>query len=103
MANALTAEVPAATSSPAPGAPRPGAIVLARHGEPFLSRKVRLNAREYREFWAKYEVLGLLPGQTPPKTLIGFVERCGVLVASTRLRSIESAEKLAQGRAFEQE
>ena len=94
MASALTAEVAAASKT------RPGAIVLARHGEPMLSRKVRLNAQQYREFWASYEVLGLLPGQSPPQMLMAFVERCGSLVASTRLRSIESAEKLAQGRDF---
>ena len=97
MANALTAEVPAASTS------RSGAIVLARHGEPILSRKVKLSAQGYREFWANYEVLGLLPGQSPPKALMTFVERSGALVASTRLRSIESAEKLAQGRAFERD
>jgi broad specificity phosphatase PhoE len=97
MASALTAEVSAASKT------RSGAIVLARHGEPALSRKVRLNAQEYRDFWARYEVLGLLPGQSPPKALVGFADRCGTLVASTRLRSIESAEKLAQGRAFTRE
>ena len=98
MASALTAEVPAASTDG-----RGGAIVLARHGEPALSRKVRLNAREYRDFWAQYEVLGLLPGQSPPAALAAFVERCGVLVSSTRLRSIESAEKLALGREFARE
>jgi broad specificity phosphatase PhoE len=98
MANALTAEVPAASTRT-----RMGAIVLARHGEPVLSRKVRLNAREYRDFWARYEVLGLLPGQSPPKVLTTFVERCDLLVSSTRLRSIESAEMLARGRAFTRE
>ena len=98
MASALTAEVSAATPSA-----RSGAIVLARHGEPALSRKVRLTAAQYREFWANYEVLGLLPGQSPPQTLMSFVERCGSLVASTRLRSIESAQALAQGRAFSRE
>ena len=82
---------------------RPGTITLARHGEPALSRKVRLSAEEYREFWAKYEVGGLLPGQTPPPLLTGFVDRCGVLVASTRLRAIESAQVVARGRAFTQE
>jgi hypothetical protein len=102
MANALTAQGPAATPR-AGSAKASGAIVLARHGEPILSRKVRLNAQGYREFWASYEVLGLLPGQSPPKMLMVFVERCGALVASTRLRSIESAEKLAQGRAFARE
>jgi hypothetical protein len=96
----LTAEVPAASSNKGSAKSRSGAIVLARHGEPALSRKVRLNAQQYREFWASYEVLGLLPGQSPPTTLTAFCERCGSLVASTRLRSIESAEKLAQGRAF---
>jgi broad specificity phosphatase PhoE len=98
MANALTAEVPAV-----PIASRPGAIVLARHGEPALSRRVRLSAGEYRKFWADYEILGLLPGQTPPDTLVRFVESCGTLVASTRLRSIESAQALAKGRTFARE
>jgi broad specificity phosphatase PhoE len=95
MASVLTAEVPAALSGS-----RPGAIILARHGEPALSRKVKLSAAQYREFWASYEVLGLLPGQTPPKTLVTFVETCGALVASTRLRAIESAQALAGERTF---
>ena len=46
------------------------------------------------------QLLGLLPGQTPPETLVRFVERCGTLVASTRLRSIESAQALAGDREF---
>ena len=95
MASALTAEVPAASTKS-----RTGAIILARHGEPALSRKVRLSAGEYGEFWQTYEITGLLPGQVPPQALAGFVATCGVLVASTRLRSIESAEKLAGEREF---
>jgi len=98
MANALTAEVPAASTRS-----RVGAIVLARHGEPALSRKVKLNSREYRDFWARYEVLGLLPGQSPPAMLATFFERSGTLISSTRLRAIESAEKLALGRDFARE
>lgn len=94
-AGALTAEAPAA-----PSASRPGAIVLARHGEPALSRKVKLSAAQYRKFWADYEVLGILPGQTPPAALRAFVEGAGALIASTRLRSIESAQLLAPGREF---
>ena len=82
---------------------RSGAIILTRHGEPALSRDVRLSAREYREFWAQYEVLGLMPGQAPPPALIATVESCGVLISSTRLRSIESAEKLAAGRTYTRE
>jgi broad specificity phosphatase PhoE len=68
-----------------------------------LSRKVRLSAGEYREFWARYEIMGLLPGQTPPAVLSGFVEQCDLLIASTRLRAIESAQTVGGGRAFDQE
>ena len=93
MASALTAEDPGA-----PVRQRIGAIILARHGEPALSRKVKLSAAEYREFWARYEVLGILPGQTPPAQLMQFVEKAGTLLSSTRLRSIESAAALAGGR-----
>jgi hypothetical protein len=95
----LTAEtsIPASDTSPAV---RPGVITLARHGEPALSRKVRLTAQEYREFWARYEVMGLLPGQTPPAGLTGFVDNCHVLIASTRLRAIESAEAVGRGKVF---
>jgi hypothetical protein len=97
MASALTAEIP-----DRPTERRPGAIVLARHGEPALSRKVKLSARQYRDFWAKYEVLGILPGQTPPAALVKAVARAGALLSSTRLRSIESATALAPGRKFVQ-
>jgi broad specificity phosphatase PhoE len=96
----LTAESPLAPAPLRAAAPRPGTITLARHGEPALSRKVKLTSREYREFWARYEMMGLLPGQTPPEALSGFVERCDVLVSSTRLRAIESAQAVGKGRAF---
>lgn len=82
---------------------RPGTITLARHGEPAISRKVRLSSREYREFWARYETMGLLPGQAPPTHLVGFVEGCDVLISSTRLRAVESAQAVARGRNFVRE
>ena len=82
---------------------RAGSITLARHGEPALSRQVKLSSREYREFWARYEVGGLLPGQTPPAALVDFVERCDVLISSTRLRAVESTQVVAPGRAFTRE
>ena len=90
-------------ASPPVSAPAPGAITLARHGEPALSRKVKLTAGEYREFWARYEVGGLLPGQSAPPMLTGFVEACDILVASPRLRAIESAQIVGAGRVFTQE
>ena len=89
------------TEASRPAALRHGAIILARHGEPALSRKVRLTAAEYREFWATYEILGILPGQTPPDALKVFVAECGALLSSTRLRAIESAHELAGERPFE--
>jgi broad specificity phosphatase PhoE len=62
-----------------------------------------LSAQEYRDFWARYEVGGLAPGQTPPRRLSGFVDACDLLIASTRLRAIESAHVAGAGRAFVQE
>jgi broad specificity phosphatase PhoE len=84
-------------------AARPGAVILARHGEPALSRKVRLNAQQYREFWARYEIGGILPGQSPPAILQRCVDSAGVVISSTRLRSIESAQSLVREREFARE
>ncbi|HUH10631.1 MAG TPA: histidine phosphatase family protein, partial [Brevundimonas sp.] len=36
-----------------------GAIILARHGEPALSRKCLITSDEYRDWWGLYEVGGL--------------------------------------------
>ena len=79
---------------------KPGSIILARHGEPALSRQVKLTAAEYRAFWAQYEVGGLLPGQTPPERLKRYVADAGVLLSSTRRRAIESAQMVVGGREF---
>jgi len=97
MADVLTVEQPAGATI------RPGAVILARHGEPAISRKVRLSSTEYRSFWASYEGRGLAPGQTPPEVLRRFAAGCGVMIASTRLRSIESAQALAGAREFARE
>ena len=79
---------------------RPGAVILARHGEPALSRKRRLSADEYREWWADYEMGGLADGQAPPDALKRAADQAGFIIASTRLRSVETARALSQGRAF---
>lgn len=89
-----------------PGRTRPrkgetGRIVLARHGEPALSRKVKLSAREYRDWWARYEDGGILAGQTPPSHLREAAARAGVIYTSTRLRAKETASALIEGRDFE--
>ncbi|HEY5410813.1 MAG TPA: phosphoglycerate mutase family protein [Caulobacteraceae bacterium] len=89
--------------APAPkglGARKAGGIVLARHGEPALSRKIRLSSRQYREWWALYEAGGIRAGQSPPPHLIEAAARAGVIYTSTRLRAIETARALAEGRDF---
>jgi broad specificity phosphatase PhoE len=74
---------------------KPGAIVLARHGEPALSRRVKLDAAGYRAWWAKYEDGGLLEGQTPPELLKLTARDAHLIFASTRPRSIETARAVA--------
>jgi broad specificity phosphatase PhoE len=78
---------------------RPGAIVLARHGEPALSRRVRLDSDGYRAWWAKYEEGGLLEGQTPPELLKLTAQNAQAIFSSTRLRSIETARAVAGDKA----
>jgi broad specificity phosphatase PhoE len=79
---------------------RTGAIVLARHGEPALSRRVRLSADGYRRWWASYEEGGLLHGQTPPPELVETAARAGVVFSSIRKRSVETARAVTGGDAF---
>ena len=74
---------------------KPGAIVLARHGEPALSRRVKLDAAGYRDWWARYEEGGLLEGQTPPELLKLAARDAHVILTSTRQRSIETARAVA--------
>lgn len=81
-------------------AARTGAIILARHGRPALSRKVMLSARDYRRWWGEYEVLGLRPDQVAPDALKALARGASVVVASTRNRSIESAEMVCEARAY---
>lgn len=76
------------------GPTKAGTITLARHGEPALSRKVRLSPREYGAFWAQYEVGGLLETQTPPQHLLNWAREADVAFVSTRLRAQQSARIL---------
>jgi broad specificity phosphatase PhoE len=80
-----------------------GSITLARHGEPALSRKVRLTAAEYRDWWAMYEIGGLKEAQIPPSRLVATARDAGVILASTRRRAVETAQALAADRAFTQD
>ncbi|PZU00586.1 MAG: histidine phosphatase family protein [Brevundimonas sp.] len=92
------ASSPAAPSVGAMAGVRPGAIILTRHGEPALSRKCLITARQYGDWWARYEVGGLLAGQTPPPELIAAAQGAGAIYASTRQRAQETAAAVAAGR-----
>lgn len=87
------------TASHAPK-PASGWVMLARHGKPALSREVRLNASEYRAWWALYEEGGILGGQTPPDALLDMAREADVIFSSTRRRAIETAHAVVQGREF---
>ena len=88
-----------AANPPAAGTGR-ASITLARHGEPALSRKIRLAPQDYFHWWAKYEESSLLAGQTPPLDLIKVAQDAAIIIASTRPRSIETAQAVSEGRSF---
>lgn len=75
-----------------------GDIVLARHGQPALSRKCWLSARQYGAWWQSYEAGGLLAGQTPPEGIVRTASQSAVIISSTRRRALETASAVAGGR-----
>jgi broad specificity phosphatase PhoE len=77
-----------------------GSIVVARHGEPALSRRIKLSAAGYRRWWAAYEEGGILDPHKAPAGLMELVRQADVIFASTRQRAIETAEAVVQGRPF---
>lgn len=91
---------PAPKPSPPPAAAKRGSIVLARHGEPALSRKIRLNSEGYRRWWEAYEAGGILEDQSPPGELLDLARRADVIFASTRRRAVETAEAICDGKTF---
>ncbi|MBX3477706.1 MAG: histidine phosphatase family protein [Brevundimonas sp.] len=98
----MTAPLKAPIADPEPStalvAVRPGAVILARHGEPALSRKCLITSAQYRDWWAQYEVGGLRAGQTPPQALLSAAEGAGAIYASSRPRAIETARAVSAGR-----
>lgn len=72
-------------------------IILVRHGKPALSRKVRLSAREYREWWKQYDIGGIVPDQKVPIKVKDWASKADIFYSSSLRRAIESLE-LAAGR-----
>jgi broad specificity phosphatase PhoE len=81
-------------------AAKQGLIVLVRHGEPALSRRIRLSAEGYRRWWAAYEEGGILAGQLPPRGLLDLAKGADLVFASTRKRAVETADAVVQGRHY---
>jgi broad specificity phosphatase PhoE len=79
---------------------RCGSIAIARHGEPALSRRIKLSAEGYRRWWAAYEEGGILDAHAPPAELLQIVREADVIFASSRRRAVETAEAVVQGRHF---
>src|ERR1039458_4873183 len=73
-------------SAPTTSRQRSGVITLARHGEPNISRRVKLHAAEYAAWWGRYELTGLRPGQAAPASLVSAAGEARVILCSTRLR-----------------
>lgn len=74
------------------------AITIARHGQPDLNRFVKLNWREYEDWWVQYDLAGLKPGQIPPESLKAEAAAAKTLFASTLRRAIETARAAAPDR-----
>lgn len=72
-------------------------IILARHGEPDLSRQVRLNWRGYKYWWRLYDEAGLKPSQNAPKIIKDLAKQADIVIASTLPRAIETAERAIGG------
>jgi broad specificity phosphatase PhoE len=75
-------------------------VILARHGRPALSRKTLLSAAQYRSWWGEYEAGGLKPGQSAPDELRAMARDAGAIIASTRRRSLETAQTVSGDRPF---
>lgn len=87
---------------PATAAParKSGDIVIARHGEPALNRRIKLSASGYRRWWAAYEEGGILDPHKAPVGLLEMARRADVIFASVRRRAVETAEAVVQGKHF---
>jgi broad specificity phosphatase PhoE len=70
-------------------------LVLVRHGRPALSRKVHLDWRGYRAWWAAYGESELAEGQVPPPALVSLAGEADIVVASPLPRAGGTAARLS--------
>lgn len=74
-----------------------GRIITVRHGQPDLSREVLISAREYGDWWARYDESGLVPGQKPPEALYELANQATTVMSSTLPRAVETAAEITKG------
>lgn len=74
-----------------------GRIITARHGRPDLSRDVTITAREYGDWWARYDESGLHPDERPSESLIKLAQNAKTVLSSTLPRAIETAAQATGG------
>jgi broad specificity phosphatase PhoE len=77
---------------------KPDIIILARHGEPDLSRRVRLNWRGYKYWWRLYDEAGLKPGEEAPNIIKELARQADIVMSSSLPRAIETAKKAKGGK-----
>ncbi len=82
------------------GRTRPGEIIIVRHGRPSLAREGWINAREWDDWWARYNESGLRDDQLPPEPLLAHARLATHLFASPLRRAVETAEHAMEGRPF---
>lgn len=98
-------EVALAAAHPNPHETAPscvGWIAIGRHGKPALSRAVRLNRYQYRDWWRMYDAGGLAAGQNPPAALLARAANADIVLTSTLRRAIETASAVAGEKAITQ-
>lgn len=74
-----------------------GRIITVRHGRPDLARDLRISARDYGDWWARYDASGLHPDERPPEGLINLAKGAHTVLSSTLPRAIETASKATAG------
>jgi broad specificity phosphatase PhoE len=91
-------------SKPDARASRPGRIMVVRHGRPALDREAGppLTWRDYKDWWARYEIGSLAEGQSCPEDLIRRASG-SIVFSSVRPRAIETASMIAPGRDIRQD
>ncbi|MCR9079771.1 MAG: histidine phosphatase family protein [Hyphomonadaceae bacterium] len=81
-----------------------GPIIVSRHGRPALNRSAgpKLNWKEYRDWWDRYEAGSLAEDQAAPKKLKDAVAEIDLVLSSVRPRAVETATWATEGREPEQ-